>query len=60
MGLAVLAAIIVGGIEAYYYHYTYIPEKLLEEATNDVITKYQTLENDEKFDFAGEPRAQFF
>lgn len=53
LGLAILAAIIVGGIEAYnYYHYTYIPEKLLEEATNDVITKYQTLENDDKFDFA--------
>lgn len=53
LGLAILAAMIIGGIEAYdYYHYTYIPEKLLEEASNDVITKYQTLENDAKFDLA--------
>ena len=55
LGLAFLAAMIAGGIEAYdYYHYTYIPGKLLEAATNDVITKYQTLENDEKLDFAGD------
>lgn len=53
LGLAILAAMIVGGIEAYnYYHYTYIPKKLLDEATNDVITKHLTLENEDKFDFA--------
>jgi TPR repeat protein len=53
LGLAILVAMVAGGIEAYnYYHYTYIPEKLLEEATNDVITKYQSLEGDAKYDFS--------
>lgn len=50
LGLAILTVLVAGVVEGYnYYHYTYIPEKLLEEASNDVIAKYQTQDMDVKY-----------
>ena len=53
LGLAIMAVLVAGVVEGYnYYHYTYIPEKLLQEARADVIAKYQTQDKDEKYDIS--------
>lgn len=53
VGVALLAIIIYGGIEGYdYYKYTYVPEKLLSEAVEDIEYKFLMEADSIKYDYA--------
>lgn len=53
VGAAILAIIVFGGIEGYdYYKYTYVPEKLLKEAIEDIEHKFLMETDSIKYDYA--------